>query len=101
MRILQKWELEDLMKEFPDGGIVFAEYNTNNDTMSELMVTDGEVGAQEVIPRDGEVFDFDWDIKEYRSDDFFMIFDNNDILQMIQTLTFGVKVSLKAWFDKQ
>ena len=59
MKILQKWEFEDLMKEFPDGGIVFAEYEPDV-LKSVLMVTDGDFGAREVIPRDGEVFDFDW-----------------------------------------
>ena len=99
MKILQKWEFEDLIKEFPNGGIVFAEYE-DDILKSDLMVTDGDFGAREVIPRDGEVFDFDWNIEEYRSDDFFAVFDNNDILQMIQTLTSGIKVDLKAWFDK-
>ena len=98
MKILQKWELEDLMKEFPDGGIVFAEYESDI-LKSSLMVTDGNFGAREVIPRDGEVFDFDWNIKDYRNDDFFAVFDNNDVLQMIQTLTSGIKIKLSAWFD--
>ena len=100
MKILQKWELEDLIEEFPDGGIVFAEYEPDI-LKSSLMVTDGDFGAREVIPRDGEVFDFDWNIKDYRNDDFFAVFDNNDILQMIKTLTSGIKVKLKGWFDKQ
>lgn len=100
MKVLQKWEFQDLMEEYPYGGIVFAEYDVDKNTMSQLMVTDGEFGAQIVIPQDGEVFDFDWNINEYRSDDFFAVFDNNDILQMIQTLTSGVKIDLKAWFDE-
>lgn len=100
MKILQKWEFEDLMKEFPDGGIVFAEYDTESDNMSPLMVTDGDFGAREVIPRDGGVYDFDWNIKEYQYDDFFVVLDNDDVLQMIQTLTSGIKVSLKGWFDE-
>ena len=100
MKILQKWELEDLIKEFPDGGIVFAKYEPDIDILnSSLMVTDGDFGAREVIPRDGEVFDFDWNIKDYRNDDFFAVFDNNDVLQMIQTLTSGLKIKLNAWFD--
>ena len=98
MKILQKWELEDLIGEFPNGGIVFAEYEPDI-LKSSLMVTDGDFGAREVIPRDGEVFDFDWDIKDYRNDDFFAVFDNNDVLQMIKTLISGAKIELKAWFD--
>lgn len=81
------------MEEFPDGGIVFAEYEPDI-LKSELMVTDGEFGAREVIPYHGEVFDFDWNIKEYRSDDMFAVFDNNDVLQMIQTLTSGLQICL-------
>ena len=99
MKIFKKREFESLMEDFPDGGIVFAEYEPDV-LKSSLMVTDGDFGAREVIPRDGEVFDFDWNIEEYRNDDFFAVFDNNDVLQMIQTLTSGINVSLKAWFDK-
>ena len=40
-----------------------------------------------LIPYEGEVFDFDWNIDEYRDDDWFTVYDNNDVLQMIQTLT--------------
>lgn len=81
------------MEEFPDGGIVFAEY-TPDVFKSELMVTDGDFGAREVIPHEGEVFDFDWNIKEFRDNDLFAVFDNNDVLQMIQTLTSGLKIEL-------
>lgn len=81
------------------GGIVFTEY-TSDIYKSELMVTDGNFGATCVVPDpDGEVFDFDWNIKEYSNDDLFAIFDNMDILQMIQTLTKGLKINLKAWFE--
>lgn len=98
MKILQKWELEDLIEEFPDGGIVFAEYEPDV-ISSPLMVTDGDFGATEVIPLDGEVFDFDWNIGKYKNDQFFAVFDNNDVLQMIKTLTSGIKIKLNAWFD--
>lgn len=93
MRIINKIQLESLMEEFIDGGIVFAEYSPNVLT-SELMVTDGEFGATCVIPNHGEVFDFDWNIGEYKETDLFAVFDNNDVLQMIQTLTSGLKIDL-------
>ena len=93
MDILNKKQMEALMEEFPDGGIVFAEY-TPDVFKSELMVTDGDFGAREVIPHEGEVFDFDWNIKEFRDNDLFAVFDNNDVLQMIQTLTSGLKIEL-------
>ena len=99
MKIFKKREFKSLIEDFPDGGIVFAEYEPDI-LKSSLMVTDGDFGAREVVPHDGEVFDFDWNINEYRDDDSFAVFDNNDILQMIQTLTSGIKVDLKAWFDE-
>ena len=85
--------MEELMEKYPDGGIIFAEYKPSVLT-SNLMVTDGDFGATEVIPYEGEVFDFDWNIKEYKDSDLFAVFDNNDVLQMIQTLTRGLKIEL-------
>lgn len=93
MNILTKKQMENLMEEFPDGGIVFADYKPSV-LNSELMVTDGSFGARQVIPYEGEVFDFDWNIREYSDDAWFAVFDNNDVLQMIQTLTSGLKVEL-------
>lgn len=95
MELLTKSQMQSLIEGFPNGGIVFAEYKPDVFT-SELMVTDGDFGAREVIPRDGEIFDFDWNIKEYSDKDLFAVFDNNDVLQMIQTLTSGLKICLKA-----
>lgn len=93
MDILTKRQMETLMEEFPDGGVVFAEY-VPDVLKSALMVTDGHFGAREVIPYAGKVFDFDWNIKEYKEGDLFAVFDNNDILQMIQTLTSGLLIEL-------
>ena len=56
MKVLSKSELESLIAQFPDGGIVFAGY-TPDVLTSELMVTDGDFGAKCIIPQDGEVFD--------------------------------------------
>lgn len=86
--------MKKMMEEFPNGGIVFAEY-TPDILKSELMVTDSNFGATEVIPHNGEVFDFDWSIDEYRDNDQFAVFDNSDVLQMIQTLTSGLQIQLK------
>lgn len=96
MKILNKKQFEDLMKEdvyLVKGGIVFAEYAPDA-LLSSVMVTDGQFGAREVIPEHGEVFDYDWNIKEYSDDDLFAVFDNNDVLQMIQTLTSGLNIQL-------
>lgn len=94
MRIISKNTFKRLMKECPDGGIVFAEYEPNVRT-SDLMVTDGNFGATNVIPEDGEVFDWDWNIDEFRNNDLFVVFDNDDVLQMIKTLVSGLNIKLK------
>lgn len=93
MNIITKEQMRSLMEEYPDGGIVFAEY-TPDVLLSSVMVTDGSFGARDVIPHEGEVFDFDWNIKEYKDSDLFVVFDNSDVLQMIQTLTSGLKIEL-------
>lgn len=98
MKLLTTTQMKELMEEFPDGGIVFAEY-VPSILASGLMVTDGYFGAREVVPCDGEVFDFDWNIGEYGNERQFAVFDNNDVLQMIQTLTSGLKIHLKDWFE--
>lgn len=90
MLIISKEEMRKLIHKYPNGGVVFAEYRP--DIVGEIMTTDGEFGATCIVPFHGEVYDWDWNIKEYRSDDQFVIFDNVDILQMIQTLTKGLKL---------
>lgn len=45
MKILNKKEFEKLMYEYPEGGIVFAEYEPDILT-SDVMVTDGDFGAR-------------------------------------------------------
>lgn len=99
MKILNKIQFYELMRDnYPDGGIVFAEYNSSN-IISELMVTTGMFGAKYIVPIDGEVYESDWDITQYYLDDKFAVYDNDDILQMIQNLTSGLRVDLHAWFD--
>lgn len=98
MKIINKNEFKKLIEEYPDGGIVFAEYSPDI-INSEIMVTDGDFGATCIIPHHGEVFDFDWNIEEYNMVDLFIIFDNADILQMIQILTSGLKIKLKDYYE--
>lgn len=78
------------MKKYPDGGIVFTEKPYEFD----VLVTDGNFGATSIVPRNGEVFSFNWDIDEYKNDATFCVFENEDILQIIQTLTSGLKLKL-------
>lgn len=85
------------MRKMP-AGTVFCEYEPDI-LRSELMVVDENYdyafGARNVIPWHGEVFDWDWSSGEYKDDELFMIFDNNDILQMIKTLTESLDIELK------
>ena len=93
IKIINKLQMISLMDEYPDGGIVFADYEPCV-LKSNLMVTDGDFGATNVIPHEGEVFDWDWNINEYKDSELFAIFDNNDVLQMIQVLVSGLKINL-------
>lgn len=89
MRILNVKQFKELLEKNPDNRYAFIEYKPGV-TVSELMVSDeGAFGATYVIPWPGEVFDFDFNVEEYRDDDdsYFMVFDNNDIARMIQTLS--------------
>lgn len=92
MFVLNKEEMEDLMENSSDTGIVFAEYN--GDVSSEIYVTNSNICASAVVPYEGEVYK-DWCIKECENNQHFVVFDNNDILQIIQTLTSGLKIKLK------
>lgn len=94
MTIIDKRRFIEIIKQHPNGGIVFAELDSSNNP-GEIMVTDGEFGATCLVPHEGEVFDWDWNIKECSDDDLFAIYDNNDILQMIQTLTKFLNLELK------
>ena len=96
MKIINKVELQQLIHSNPNGGIVFAEYRPDI-IASDIMVTDGEFGATEIVPYHGEIFDYDWNIGEYIDSDMFVIFDNNDILQIIQTLVIGLNIELETY----
>ena len=98
MKLVNKCQMIELLNLFPYGGIVFAKYNPDDDG-AELMVSNGEVGATLVVLKDGKVFDFDWDIHQYGDSDQFIVFDNNDVLQMMQTLISGLEIDLKDWHD--
>lgn len=98
MKIVNKATFVSLIHKHPDGGIVFSELDSG-DNLMELMVTDGEFGATCVIPHEGEIFDWDWNIKEFSKDDLFAIFDENDILQMIQILTKGLQPKLEYTWE--
>ena len=95
MEVVNKKQMKALMEEYPDGGIVFAEYTPSILTTG-VMVTDGDFGATNVIPYEGGVFDWDWNIDELRESDLLVVFDNNDVLQMIQTLVSGLQINLNG-----
>ena len=94
MVIVPKKGMETLMKTYPNGGIVFQECDSNLQPINELMVTDGSFGATCIIPKEGEVFDWDWNIKESYDTDHFAVYDHSDILQIIQNLTKGLQIEL-------
>ena len=74
------------------GGTLFAEYKPDISFL-DLMVKDtNEFGATKVVPIDGEVFDYDWSLNEYKDDDIFVVFEEREILVMIKTLLNSVKL---------
>lgn len=88
---ISKKQFKKLMETYPNGGIVFSDTEGG-----EVHVTDGDFGARTIAPMDGEVFDYDWNIDEYEDEAVFFIYDNNDILQMIQTLVSGLQITLES-----
>ena len=96
MTRLKKQQFKELMKEFPNGGIPFLDGDNS------VLVTDGNFGATFLVPtEDGEVFDFDWNIEEHSDDDEFCVLDYSDILQIIQTLTKGLRIQLRPWWETE
>lgn len=95
MKIINTKQFKNLIIEkYPHGGIVFSELDSGGSPM-EIMITDGDFGATCLIPHEGDVFDWDWNINESSNDELFAIYDNNDILQMIQNLTKGLDLKLE------
>jgi hypothetical protein len=92
-KIINKLQFKELMKDYPDGGIVFSEYAP--DVFRDIEVTDGDFGATMIAPIHGETFDYDFNINEYKDTDLFIIFDNEDVLHMISILTTALKFNLK------
>lgn len=98
MRRLTKQQFKELMKEYPNGGIPFLDGDLTDS--NRVIVTDGDFGATFLVPTaDGDVFDFDWNIEEYSDDDEFYVLDYADILQIIQTLTKGLRIQLHPWWE--
>lgn len=97
---LTKQQFKELMKEFPNGGIPFLDSDPASG--GSVLVTDGDFGATFLVPTvDGEVFDFDWNIEEYSDDKEFYVLDYADILQIIQTLTKGLRIQLHPWWETE
>lgn len=96
MKKLTKQQFKELIKEFPNGGIPFLDGDNS------VLVTDGNFGATFLVPtEDGEVFDFDWNIEEHSDDDEFYVLDYSNILQIIQTLTKGLRIQLRPWWETE
>lgn len=100
MTWMKKQQFKELMKEFPNGGILFLDGNHADG--NSVLVTDGDFGATLLVPTvDGEIFDFDWNIEEYSDDEDFYVLDYADILQIIQTLTKGLRIQLHPWWEME
>ena len=100
MTRLTKQQFKELMKEFPSGGIPFLDGDSASG--GSVLVTDGDFGATLLVPTvDGEVFDFDWNIEEYSDDKAFCVLNCADILQIIQTLTKGLRIQLHPWWETE
>lgn len=83
--------MKELMQKYPKGGIVFSE----STSIGELMVTN-DFGATDVVPDEGELFYWDFNIDEYADSDKFAVFDSHDVALMIQTLIKGLKANVRV-----
>lgn len=95
MKVVNKEQLKELLNRNPNGGIVFAESSINGIISSVIHVSAGTFGAYDLTP-DAEYLDidaWDWNIDEYQKDEHFVVFDNNDILGMIQILTTNLTIN--------
>ena len=53
MKLCTVTEFKEIIKAYPNGGVVFTEYDQPQD----LLVTDGFFGATNVVLYDGQIFD--------------------------------------------
>lgn len=91
MKIITKEEMQSYPK-----GTVFADYYSNSGLeLSQIQIKDDyEFGACALIPEeDGNIFDWDWNLNEYKDSDKFWIFEDKDIEKMIKLL-------MRGWYYK-
>lgn len=93
MKILTTKELKKIINQTPNGGVVFAEYYDMESWFGDILVTNGLTGATYIAPIDGEVCSVDWDINQLGAK-LFVLFEDSDILQMIQTLSKRLDITL-------
>ena len=87
IKIVTKKEFEEYPK-----GTIFAEY-TPHILASDIMLKDDFLfGATTLVPIDGEVFDFDWNLNEYKDDDLFIVFEEREIMMMVKILLRGISL---------
>lgn len=88
MKIVSKEE----MRNYPRG-TVFMEYRAEQGIeLGQVEVKDDYIfGATSLIPdEDGELFDYDWNLEEYKDSDRFYIFEQAEVLRMIKLLMRGI-----------
>lgn len=88
MEIINAKELRERLEFYPKGEcMLIGEYQPRM-IISDLMIVDRDCfGAVDIVPRDGEVFDWDWSIRKYSDEDLIAVFDVAEVIQMIKTLS--------------
>ena len=88
MEIINAKELRERLEFYPEGEyMLIGEYQPDM-MISDLMIVDRDCfGAVNIVPRDGEVFDWDWSIVDYSDEDLIAVFDVAEVIQMIKTLS--------------
>ena len=88
MEIINAKELRERLEFYPEGEcMLIGEYQPDM-MISDLMIVDRDCfGAVNIVPRDGEVFDWDWSIVDYSDEDLIAVFNVAEVIQMIKTLS--------------
>lgn len=87
MKELSKKELHDILKAHPEGGVVFVPPDDHVVHIS----YDKDFGATCLeIDEDGEPYCYDWSIHEYKDDELFKLYEEEDIFELIKVLVFSL-----------
>lgn len=89
MKLLSKNELKELFKSKQNGGVVFSDCD-----IGQVYISDGDFGARSLSIKymDDELFDFDWNIEEYKDTDVFYVYEKIEIEKLISELNDTLKL---------